>query len=172
MEIKSGRRVRLTTSLPSVSRLCGKRGSLDVSQSYRPPRLQGRSAAGRIKSIENSTDLVGIRSPKQSAIKTYQIFWELVGLERGPLSLASTTEELLRRKISGSGLENKEYGHWDPPRVEAGKNTSIVIPESRKRRRKGNRISLRWDSANRPQRRLMRTYFWISLFTSYRITAN
>jgi hypothetical protein len=53
-------------------------------------------------------------------------------------------------------------------RVEAGKNTSTVIPASRKRRRKGNRISLRWDSA----RRLMRTYFWISLFTSYRITAN
>jgi hypothetical protein len=27
------------------------------------------------------------------------------------------------------------------PRVEAGKNTSTVIPASRKRRRKGNRIS-------------------------------
>jgi hypothetical protein len=58
------------------------------------------------------------------------------------------------------------------PRVEGGKNTSIVIPASRKRRRKGNRISLRWDSANRPKRRLMRTYFWISLLMSYRITAN
>jgi hypothetical protein len=58
------------------------------------------------------------------------------------------------------------------PRVEAGKNTSTVIPASRKRRRKGNRISLRSDSASRPKRRLMRTYFWISLFTSYRITAN
>jgi hypothetical protein len=29
------------------------------------------------------------------------------------------------------------------PRVEAGKNTSTVIPASRQRRRKGNRISLR-----------------------------
>jgi hypothetical protein len=29
------------------------------------------------------------------------------------------------------------------PRLEAGKNTSTVIPASRKRRRKGNRISLR-----------------------------
>jgi hypothetical protein len=28
-----------------------------------------------------------------------------VGLERGPLSLVSTTEELLDRKSSGSGLE-------------------------------------------------------------------
>jgi hypothetical protein len=49
--------------------------------------------------------------------------------------------------------------------MEAGKNTSTVIPASRKRRRKGNRISLRGDSASRPKRRLMRNYFWISLFT-------
>jgi hypothetical protein len=36
-----------------------------------------------------------------------------VGLERGPLSLVSTTEELLGRKRSGSGLENREYGRRD-----------------------------------------------------------
>jgi hypothetical protein len=58
------------------------------------------------------------------------------------------------------------------PHVEVGKNTSAVIPASRKRRWKGNRISLRWDSASRPKRRLMRIYFWINLFTTYRITAN
>jgi hypothetical protein len=40
----------------------------------------------------------------------YQIFWEVVGLERGLLSLMSTIEELLERKSSGSGLENQEYG--------------------------------------------------------------
>jgi hypothetical protein len=33
-----------------------------------------------------------------------------VGLERGPLSPVSTTEELLERKSSGSGLENRDYG--------------------------------------------------------------
>jgi hypothetical protein len=32
-----------------------------------------------------------------------------VGLERGPLSLVSTTEELLGRNCSGSGLENRDY---------------------------------------------------------------
>jgi hypothetical protein len=32
----------------------------------------------------------------------------VVGLERGPLNLVSTTEELLGRKSSGSGLENRE----------------------------------------------------------------
>jgi hypothetical protein len=48
----------------------------------------------------------------------YHIFWEVVGLERGPLSLVSTTEELLGRNISssGSGLENREYGRGDPLR--------------------------------------------------------
>jgi hypothetical protein len=37
-----------------------------------------------------------------------------VDLERGPLSLVSPTEELLGRKSSGSGLENREYGRRDP----------------------------------------------------------
>jgi hypothetical protein len=37
-----------------------------------------------------------------------------VGLERNPLSPVSTTDELLGRRNSGSGLENKEYGSRDP----------------------------------------------------------
>jgi hypothetical protein len=32
----------------------------------------------------------------------YQIFWEVVGLERGPLSIMSTIEELLEKKIATS----------------------------------------------------------------------
>jgi hypothetical protein len=48
--------------------------------------------------------------------RRYQIFWEVVGLERGPLGLVSTTEELLGRKISGSGLESRKYGRRDPSR--------------------------------------------------------
>jgi hypothetical protein len=39
-----------------------------------------------------------------------------VTLERGPLSLVRTTEELLGRKSSGSGLESREYGRMDPLR--------------------------------------------------------
>jgi hypothetical protein len=39
----------------------------------------------------------------------YQVFWEIVGLERGPFSLVSTIEELLGRKSSGFGLEIREY---------------------------------------------------------------
>jgi hypothetical protein len=44
-----------------------------------------------------------------------QIFWEVVGLERGSLSLMRTTE-LLERNRSGSSLENREYGCGDPMR--------------------------------------------------------
>jgi hypothetical protein len=41
---------------------------------------------------------------------------EIVGLERGPLSLVSAIEELLRRNRSSFGLENREYGRRDPSR--------------------------------------------------------
>jgi hypothetical protein len=37
----------------------------------------------------------------------------VVGLERGPLSLVSATEELLGSNSSGSGLESREYGGRD-----------------------------------------------------------
>jgi hypothetical protein len=38
-----------------------------------------------------------------------------MGQERGPLRL-STTEELLGRKSTGSGLDNRDYGRGDPSR--------------------------------------------------------
>jgi hypothetical protein len=50
----------------------------------------------------------------------YETFWEVVGLERGPLSLVSTIVELLERKSSGSGLESREYSHSDPSRLPRG----------------------------------------------------
>jgi hypothetical protein len=42
--------------------------------------------------------------------RRYQMFREVRGLELGPLSLVSKTEELVGRKNSGSGLESREYG--------------------------------------------------------------
>jgi hypothetical protein len=44
--------------------------------------------------------------------RRYQIFWEVVELERGPLSLVRITEELLEWKSSGSGLENWDKRPW------------------------------------------------------------
>jgi hypothetical protein len=63
-----------------------------------------------------------------------------VGLERGPLSLVSTIEELLKRKINDSGLETGDYGRrgsatltshpsirnsWNYLRRQAGKARSV-----------------------------------------------
>jgi hypothetical protein len=48
-----------------------------------------------------------------------------VGLERGALGLASTIDELLERKNSGSGLGNREYGRRDPSRWPRG----ILYPQ-------------------------------------------
>jgi hypothetical protein len=44
----------------------------------------------------------------------YQIFWEIVGQERGPLSLVSKIEELLDRKSSSSGLESANMAVGNP----------------------------------------------------------
>jgi hypothetical protein len=49
-----------------------------------------------------------------------QMFWASMGLERGPLSLVSTIEELLERKSCGSFLEIREYGRGDPSRWTRG----------------------------------------------------
>jgi hypothetical protein len=50
----------------------------------------------------------------------HQIFWEVLGLERGPHSLVSTTDELLERKSSGSGLESREYCRRYPSNTNVG----------------------------------------------------
>jgi hypothetical protein len=46
--------------------------------------------------------------------RRYQIFGDVVGLERGSLNLVSTIEELLGRNSSGCGLENLEYSRGKP----------------------------------------------------------
>jgi hypothetical protein len=57
----------------------------------------------------------------------YRIFWEVVGLERCPLSLMSTTDELRgEEKSSGSGLDNQDYGSRDPSRWRR----SILYPQN------------------------------------------
>jgi hypothetical protein len=48
-----------------------------------------------------------------------------MGLERGPLSLVSTTEEVLEGKSSGCSLESREYGRRDSSRLPR----STLYPE-------------------------------------------
>jgi hypothetical protein len=48
--------------------------------------------------------------------RLYQIFWEVVGLERGPLSLVSRIEELFGKNGSCSGIKSREYGSRNPLR--------------------------------------------------------
>jgi hypothetical protein len=55
----------------------------------------------------------------------YNIFWEVIGLERGLFSLVSTTEELLGRKSSGSGLESRDY-------ILGMRHADHVAPSARK----------------------------------------
>jgi hypothetical protein len=52
--------------------------------------------------------------------RRYQFFWEVVGLERGTLSLVSTIQELLEIQNSGSGLEIRKYDSRDPSRWPRG----------------------------------------------------
>jgi hypothetical protein len=44
--------------------------------------------------------------------RRYQIFWGVVGLKRGPLSLVSTTKELLEWKSSGPGSRKPRLRPW------------------------------------------------------------
>jgi hypothetical protein len=76
---------------------------------------------------KNSVCICHIRPPLWSSGQRpgldswrYKIFWEVVDLERGLLSLVSKSKELLERNSSCFGIERREYGrkypsHW--PRV-------------------------------------------------------
>jgi hypothetical protein len=53
---------------------------------------------------------------RRSRVRFPALQKKVVGLERGPLNLVSTTEELLGSNSSGYGLEIREYGRRDSSR--------------------------------------------------------
>jgi hypothetical protein len=40
--------------------------------------------------------------------RRYHIFWEVVGLQRGPLNIVSIFEDLFEWKVAAPGLENRD----------------------------------------------------------------
>jgi hypothetical protein len=62
-----------------------------------------------------------------------------VGLERGPLSLVSATEELLEGHSSGSGIENRDYGRMgSAAQITAPLSTKVGTNFADKRRSPGS----------------------------------
>jgi hypothetical protein len=118
----------------SYSLLVVTSGKFRNSSYQSTPRLQSQPRRGNILNVYNSWLKIQ-RSGFDS--RRYQIFWEVVGLERGPLSLVSTTEELLGRESNGSGLETREYGHIVPSRWPRDtfhpQNLALTSPTNRSR---------------------------------------
>jgi hypothetical protein len=92
--------------------------------------------------------------------RRYQIFWEVVGLERGPVSLMSKTEELLARKSGRSCLESRDYGRKDPSRWPGGILLSVKV---------GTNFSGKWWSLGRglrPRSLVFLSFYPLSLSTA------
>jgi hypothetical protein len=99
--------------------------------------LYFKSLPGRLNycnSFYNRRKGYGSRGPGFDS-RRYQIFWEVMGLDRGPLSRVSTSEEILGRNSRGSGLETRQYGrrdtsHWRRGTLYPNKKLALTSPTS------------------------------------------
>jgi hypothetical protein len=99
---------------PNVWNECNDAG---VDPPSEPPIMHFTNSSVRTPLYDLVVRVSGYRSRRPGFdSRRLQIFWEAVGLERGPLSLVRTTEELLGRNSSGFGQENRDYRPGDPLR--------------------------------------------------------
>jgi hypothetical protein len=117
--------------------------------------------------------------------RLYHIF-QVVGLERGPLSPVSATEELLGRKRSGCGLEIREYGRRDQSRwphgnlyphklaltspTSGGRSVGIVRSERLWKWRHSRSKQRRIEHYTKPQ--TLRTFSWCHWDTAQELVLN
>jgi hypothetical protein len=93
---------------------------VEVLYAWTPPKIFGKYVINFEKLIFQFDRLCGlvVRVPGYRSrghgfdSRGYKIFWEVMGLERGPLSLVRVTEELLEWKSSGSCLGNRDRRPW------------------------------------------------------------
>jgi hypothetical protein len=65
-----------------------------------------------VSSVNSLAMITPLWSSGQSSWLQTQIFWEVVGLERGPLGIVRIIEELLEWKSSGSGSRKPRLRPW------------------------------------------------------------
>jgi hypothetical protein len=91
---------------------------------------EGKVMISGLKSSSGRSSWLQIQRSRFDS-RHYHISREVDGLERGILSIVSTTEELLGRKSSGSDLQNRDYGRRDPPRSQKLALTSLTSAVAR-----------------------------------------
>jgi hypothetical protein len=99
-----------TPRQPSLNSFCSHMCSLQFAFSrLRDISMQWNDINGALYAKYDRLCRLAVRVPDYRSrgfgfdSRSYQIFWEVVDLEQGPLSLVRITEELLEWKSSGSG---------------------------------------------------------------------
>jgi hypothetical protein len=99
---------RLTVGIQIMQLTCGfdLAGNKQYKMTWQRPPLWSSGQSSWLQILRSGFDS-----------RRYRIFWEVVDLEQAPLSLVSTTEELLERKIVNTavGIRRSDHVALSPP---------------------------------------------------------